>query len=290
MNSKLKYWKSSVNSGPRKKNIVFDLDETLGSFTDLEILWSGLIKLKTSHNIPFNETQDVFNNLLELYPEFARLGIYPIFNYLLSKKRTGECGNIYIYTNNQCPCQWTNRIVRYFETKTGPLIDRVIGTYKIGKKIVNTERTCQEKTYSDLVKCTMMSNDDNICFIDNTYYEKMRNERVYYIQPLPYHHKLSPPEIVSRLLLSDLGQIWFRDTDLQCLPSEFLLQHFSSRKGGRMNIEMFPVDDLAVSKKMMYHIRDFFYISHRRAKTRKYRICLGKFTRKRRKQNSNGDV
>jgi hypothetical protein len=279
-----------VNSGPRKKNIVFDLDETLGSFTDLEILWSGLIKLKTSHNIPFNETQDDFNNLLDLYPEFARLGIYPIFNYLLSKKRTGECGNIYVYTNNQCKqCTWANYIVRYFETKTGPLIDRVIGTYKIGKNIVNTERTCQEKTYTDLVKCTMMSTDENICFIDNTYYEKMRNERVYYIQPLPYYHKLSPPEIVSRLVLSDLGQIWFRGADLPCLPVDFLLRHFSLRKGGRMNVEMFPVDDLAVSKKMMYYIRDFFYISRRRAKTRKHRIYLGKFTRKQR-HNSYRDV
>ena len=41
----------------RCKVIVFDLDETLGSFVDLEILW---------HTMLFDHTQDNFNRLMDL--------------------------------------------------------------------------------------------------------------------------------------------------------------------------------------------------------------------------------
>ena len=42
--------------------IAFDLDETLGSFTDLEILWSALQHF-TKKYVPID-----FNKLLDIYP------------------------------------------------------------------------------------------------------------------------------------------------------------------------------------------------------------------------------
>ena len=63
--------------------LVFDLDETLGSFTDLEVLWSALQKY-TNNNNPIE-----FNRLFDLYPEFLRYGINSILKYLLEKKTNG---------------------------------------------------------------------------------------------------------------------------------------------------------------------------------------------------------
>ena len=55
--------------------IAFDLDETLGSFSDLEILWSSLQHFTKKYE-PIN-----FNSILDLYPEFLRYGIIPILDF-----------------------------------------------------------------------------------------------------------------------------------------------------------------------------------------------------------------
>lgn len=75
--------------------IAFDLDETMGSFTDLEILWSGLQHF-TKKYVPIN-----FNNLLDLYPEFLRYGIEHIIEFLIQKKRAVNANTFsYIPTIN----------------------------------------------------------------------------------------------------------------------------------------------------------------------------------------------
>ena len=58
------------------KVIVFDLDETLGSFAHLEILWNTLLL--------YNQNNILFNDLLDLYPEFIRYGIINILEYVYS--------------------------------------------------------------------------------------------------------------------------------------------------------------------------------------------------------------
>jgi hypothetical protein len=77
----------------RKKVIVFDLDETIGSFADLEILWTALGELDC-----FKQTQESFNRLLDLYPEFLRYGILNILDFLQYKKQNGRLlSAIYIH-------------------------------------------------------------------------------------------------------------------------------------------------------------------------------------------------
>ena len=68
---------SSVAKPNKKKVIVFDLDETIGSFADLEILWNSLGELDF-----FKQSQDSFNKLLDMYPEFLRYGILNILDFL----------------------------------------------------------------------------------------------------------------------------------------------------------------------------------------------------------------
>ena len=60
--------------------IVFDLDETLGYFTQLGIIWECLI------NEIDNNLLNFFNTL-DLYPEFLRPNIFNILNYIKKKKK-----------------------------------------------------------------------------------------------------------------------------------------------------------------------------------------------------------
>jgi hypothetical protein len=60
------------------KIVVFDLDETLGYFTDLGMFLDCLSKTLYNREI----IQDEFNQILDLYPEFIRPNIIAILNYL----------------------------------------------------------------------------------------------------------------------------------------------------------------------------------------------------------------
>ena len=42
----------------------------------------------------------------------------------------------------------------------------------------------------------MMPKNTEICFIDNTYYNEMLDDNVYYIQTLSYNHNLSKDIII----------------------------------------------------------------------------------------------
>ena len=69
------------------KIVVFDLDETLGYFMELGMFWDALkayIKNKNSKKITID--QALFNNILDLYPEFLRPNIIGILSYLKKKK------------------------------------------------------------------------------------------------------------------------------------------------------------------------------------------------------------
>ena len=67
------------------KIVVFDLDETLGYFTQFGIFWDSLknyIENKNKKNL----TQNDFNDILDLYPEYLRPNIINILIYLKKKK------------------------------------------------------------------------------------------------------------------------------------------------------------------------------------------------------------
>jgi hypothetical protein len=64
------------------KIVVFDLDETLGYFTELGIFWDSLANyMKITQNPELNQTH--FNEILDLFPEFLRPNIINILNYLI---------------------------------------------------------------------------------------------------------------------------------------------------------------------------------------------------------------
>ena len=238
-----------------QKVIVFDLDETLGSFGDLYILWAGILHIYPEYS--------KFNSLLDLYPEFIRYGVYSILRFLYHKKKSGECSKIYIYTNNQCPNKWVSYVLQYFQYKLNieELFDNVIGAFKIKNKRIEISRTSHSKSYQDFIRCTLLPASTEICFIDDTEYEKMKNDKIYYICPQSYIHSLSVQEIITRITCSNL---WTGDGLNQILKSvdyweNWFLIH------NRNDSEYVYVDmqnvHLKISQKMMFYVKEFFLFS-----------------------------
>ena len=244
--------------------IVFDLDETLGSYSDLYILWCAL--------------KDIieFNVLLDIYPEFLRCGILPILEYIYQKKRGGICNKVFIYTNNQCADNFVELISNYFSYKINaspPLFDQIIRAFKSGNKIIEAFRTTHKKTPEDFIRCTLLPKTTKICFIDNTHFPEMEAKRIYYIQPMAYHHHLSKSDITDRLTSLNIPSLPNIYDKLITFPHEILTKYedyFKLKK---------EIDD-TVARKIMYHIKDFFRLVSVRRRTKKYHHFSRKFTRK----------
>ncbi len=228
----------------RKKVIVFDLDETIGHFSHLHMIYKCLIDVFPGTDQP------AFNQLLDLYPEFFRPGILTIFDFLFNKKKDTSIFKLYIYTNNQCEESWAKMIADYIQSKVvqppgAILFDKIINAFKVKNRVVELKRTSNSKSYSDFIKCTMLPEDTvETCFIDNTYYEKMCDSKVYYILPKAYFHSLRKNTMIQRVV----GLYH----DNQVLK-DMLIQKLGENS---MRAE---VNEVAVTKKIMYLVREFLY-------------------------------
>ena len=266
------------------KVVVFDIDETFGHFPDLKVLWNYLI----SNDVKY-ATQHNFNTLLDLFPEFIRHGILPIIDYIYKRKMKRECHKICVYTNNQFEKEWVDYILTYLSYKLDcktPLFDKVIYAFTPSKnhsadylnRDVEQKRTMRVKSYNDFINCTVLSKPIEMCFIDNTFFPDMKNTYVYYIQPMSYNHDLSKDEIMMRFLHSKLWVMNFtpRENREDTLKHELQINqpYVKMKKTDKTAI------DLLVAKKIMYHVKEFFYFPSGKNKTRKYVNMIQRFTRK----------
>ena len=234
------------------KVIVFDLDETLGSFADLYILWRGI-----KHVWPLCSS---FYDLCELFPEFLRYGILTILEYLYDKKIKKECHKIFIYTNNQCSADWVSMISNYLETKVKTsshnksnhvLFDKMICAFKINNKQIEPNRTGHSKKIDDFIRCSLVSENADICFVDDIEYPAMKSAKVYYISPRPYIHTLSTTTIIKRVTQA----AWIQRGLLsnESFWRDWFHIHIYNRRTGSAELEL----DLQVSQKIIYHLREF---------------------------------
>jgi hypothetical protein len=263
------------------KTVVFDLDETIGHFKQLYCLYQIIVKYS-----PTPMSQSAFNSILDLYPEFFRVGIFSIFEMLYRKKRQKIGGGIYIYTNNKCDGDWVKRIVSYIDSKVCPhtgesLFNDLILAFKIRDQIVEPRRTMETKAYSDFVRCIMFPEEDiEVCFIDNTEYTRMSENKVYYILPSPYYHSLKNAEIMRRFF--HLPFLSFADKKRVETIFKLTCSEVSSRH---------PAQTMDATRKIMYYIREFLlirkYVVPPTHKTRKgyLRPAERRQTAKRRKLN-----
>jgi len=261
------------------KIFVFDLDETIGSFSDLYILFKCIKSLNEKYNITLYDSDEILLfHLLDEFPEFFRYGISVLFKYLNEKKKRFSNINIYIYTNNTCiPINWTSIIVKYIEQKWDlSLFDNIIRCFKINDKIIEHKRTTTKKTYCDLIKCIKLSTNTELCFIDNVLFPAMRLRHVYYLCPKPYYHYVNNQSILTQFIASNIGQQIYNRLNI---TSEKLFENIHSwyiQNGYSFDTFIKSKEemeiDIEVSKKLLYHCRLFFNITIKTIKTKKNNV------------------
>jgi hypothetical protein len=200
---------NEIHNSKSQKIIVFDLDETIGCFVDLNILWNKILK-----KVKIDCNQNVFNSVLDLYPEFFRTNIFHILKFLHKKKKNGECKKVFLYTNNNCGNDWSSMIVEYIHYKMNIapelLFDDIVDSCEF-----DSRRDTHHKTYNDFVNCAMLSKNATIGFIDNSLHKGMKHEKVYYIKPKSYYHPYSRNEIVEKLINSKVYKKLFTNIEIE---------------------------------------------------------------------------
>lgn len=253
------------------KIVVFDLDETLGYFSEFGMIWDSLTQY-IKKNIPDQNlliNQLLFDKTLDLFPEFLRPKILSMLSYIKQKKIESKCNKLILYTNNQGPTEWAKYIIKYFENKLKyKLFDQIIAAYKINGRQVEMCRTTQSKTHEDLLKCTNLSQNTEICFLDDIYHPGMDNNNIYYINVKPYKYDLNFTEIINRIInsniLNNISENEFKEEYIKNLNK----YHYSPKS---KHIEEQNVDKV-ISKQILYYLTDFFNETTRqnRKKTNKH--------------------
>lgn len=169
-----------------KRVIVFDFDETLGSFTQLYKFWH-LTKCFFSSEL----SDDIFFNLLDNNQDFFRPNMLKILNLLKIKKHFGLCSNVMIFTNNNGPKYWVELVKNYINKKNNyEVIDGIIGAFKINNIITEPCRCSNDKSYKDFIKCTKLPKNTKICYFDDQIYNEMVNDNLIYIKLEPYNYNI----------------------------------------------------------------------------------------------------
>lgn len=251
----------------RSKIVVFDLDETLGYFSEFGMIWEAVSSYILKNNLEKKDDQELFNDILDLFPEFLRPNIFSILEYLKKKKIKSKCNKLILYTNNQGPTEWAKSIIKYFEIKTNyNLFDQIIAAYKINGQQVEMCRTTHSKTHDDLLKCTKLPKNTEICFLDDVYHPGMDNENIYYINVKAYKHDISFPEIIRRLIGSNIINVIDKNEFKEVISKKLIRYHYTPRYKTDDEQDI----DTIVSKKILYHLKDFFGDLYKKNKTKKY--------------------
>ena len=239
------------------KIVVFDLDETLGYFTEFGIFWDCLKKYLILENNTTILSQTDFNDILDLFPEFLRPNIINILTYLKRKKDTKCCHKMMIYTNNTGSREWAHHIISYFESKIKyKLIDQLIAAFKINGKQIEICRTTYNKTHKDLIRCTKIPPNAEICFLDDTFYSEMANENIYYINIKPYYYDLKFGEMLNKFKNSDCGKRIVKDATnfVSIMNNEFKSFNYECLD---KNVKEYEIDHV-LGKQIMMHLQEFF--------------------------------
>ena len=245
------------------KIIAFDLDETLGYFTQISIFWDALENFY-GHNL-FNET---FFELMDVFPEVFRPNIFNILDFLHKKQQRKACYKIFIYTNNQGPKSWVTMLSEYMNTKVGyKIFDYIIAAYKIRGKQIEPKRTSHDKSVTDLISCTNIPANVEICFIDDLYHPLMDKDNVYYINIKPYRVSLSFEEMAARYYDQVLSKKNMNKTFFINNIVAYMKQYnYTVLKKSEEERKV----DTIVSKKLLENLEDFLK-TNRNPNTRKNR-------------------
>ena len=183
------------------KYVIFDLDETLGFFTELSIIWDYL-KRTTKHR-----GQNAFDKLCDLFVrEYFRPGIFETLTYLMEMKNKGIVKEVILYTNNTGSIEWLKHIISFLEKKSDAngLFDKLIPGFNPYVKC-NKCRTCEDKTYTEIIRCASIPTSAQIIFFDDIYHPMMNHPNVRYIRVPAYFQLVHTKTIIEKLQNTTFG-------------------------------------------------------------------------------------
>ena len=152
--------------------VVFDMDETIGSFGQLGAAWG---------NRRFNDaTFPDFCVFMSRRMECCRPGAVMLLRTLCNARSAGVLDKIVMYTNNNGHASWAQAIAGAFGHLAGQRVfDSVVTGYQPGS---GNCRTTHAKTYTDLCRCLNLPPDTQVCFVDDQYHPGMVHENVMYLR------------------------------------------------------------------------------------------------------------
>ena len=249
-------------SSPRKI-VVFDLDETLGSFVELGMFWDAIKNVLGDEYTSKND----FNTLMRIFPEFTRPNIVEILRYLVNKRNKKECYKIMIYTNNQGPRSWAQMITEYFDSRIGEKVfDQIIAAFRVRGKSVELCRTSHDKSVDDLIRCTRIPRNTQICFLDDQHHPMMEDNNVYYINVKPYSYSMSFQAMASRYYNNVHIDMNKKDFE-KAIVNHMNKYSYTVTPKSRVEIDV----DQVISKQIMFHLEDFFKQNNKKRRTLKRR-------------------
>ena len=126
----------SIHKPLHNRVVVFDLDETLGHFHLIRLIWESVHEFIQYNNIPYMMNQNDFNDLFDVFPKMLRPDIISILQFLQNEKERGVCSGVMVYTNNKYPKEWVYLIIHYIEYKLGyKIFNNIVLAFKMNGRI-----------------------------------------------------------------------------------------------------------------------------------------------------------
>ena len=244
----------SINHNNLNNNyiVVFDMDETLGHFEELSIFWNAIKSYNISKHHKSLRIVELYK-LIDIFPKFLRPNILKILEYLKNKKEKGICDKVMIYTNNQSKI-WPELIRSYFDHKLEfPLFDQLIGAFKLNGKQIEVCRTSHDKSVRDLINCTKLPKDTQICFIDDLFHPEMQQNNVVYLHIKPYRYSIPFNKMITTYYQHNKNMIDDKEDFIEFMS--IYLNKYDYKVIKKSPIEK-KVDDI-LSKKIYQHLDEF---------------------------------
>lgn len=181
------------------KHIIFDLDETIGTFYECSLLYEAL-----GHTLKKKVKNIDFFKVIDTFPEFFRPGIFDIFNYIKDIKDI----EINLYTNNPYKL-WVYMIKSYIENKIGKKIFKhvIYGWKKFDGTNADTRRTTHAKTLTEYNRIIDNKKRLKMLFLDDVIHPRMIGVNMTYLHLKPY--KIGKPinHFITKYLKSSVNEI-----------------------------------------------------------------------------------
>ncbi len=240
------------NTQRRCKNvIIFDIDETLGYFSQFSLVWKLINTLVCDKNKGLPTTQH-FINILDIFPELIRPHMIDILKMCVLNQDEFSL-EIMIYTNTQGGPEWSQLVANYFENAVDGLhFSRIINAFEINGVRVEPTRTTNDKTYKDLLRTVKFPKGTKVCVVDDVYFDDLANEHVFYINVKPFTFSFSPIVMSKRVTkhYPYINQHSLRKK-IEQLYSYNNITHYPKSKGAK---EI----DIIVSKRVISYLKEFF--------------------------------